>query len=108
MTGGRVVILGDTGRNFAAGMSGGIAYIFDPEHKFPSRCNMGMVGLESVELESDKAQLRQYIQDHVEATGSQIGQAVLSDWPHAAASFVKVYPHEYRRVMEAQPDEMVA
>jgi glutamate synthase (ferredoxin) len=108
MTGGRVVILGTTGRNFGAGMSGGIAYVFDPEQKFESRCNMGMIGLEAIELPSEMEEVRQMIATHVEATESQIGNAILADWPHSAASFVKVMPHEYKRVLESQPDEMAA
>merc|ERR1712046_477450 len=64
MTGGRVVVLGDTGRNFAAGMSGGVAYVLDPHNVFADRCNMGMVGLERVESEEDAAELRKLIEAH--------------------------------------------
>ena len=110
MTGGRVVILGSTGRNFAAGMSGGIAYVYDPEGVFPGRCNMGMVALETVDLESERAELHAHIQKHVDLTGSQRGQDLLASWPSSASDFVKVMPHEYKRVLmeEADAEELAA
>merc|ERR1711988_296122 len=81
MTGGRVVILGETGRNFGAGMSGGIAYVFDPEGEFPEKCNMGMVELEKVTSGEEMDELKSYIQEHQQTTGSKVAEAVLEDWP---------------------------
>lgn len=100
MTGGIMVCLGETGRNFAAGMSGGIAYIYDPEGKFPARCNMGLVGLEEIETAAEKEEVFNYIQEHVEATGSSVGQGLLENWDEASKKFVKVFPHDYKRVLE--------
>merc|ERR1711988_2054469 len=76
-TGGRVVVLGETGRNFAAGMSGGIAYVYDPETKFPGRCNTGLVALETIDNENEKEEVFGYIQEHVSATGSKVGSDML-------------------------------
>jgi len=100
MTGGHLVCLGETGRNFAAGMSGGVAYIYDPNEKFPERCNMGLVGLESVKDIAEKEELYNYIREHVEMTGSNVGQAMLEDWDNVCKNFVKVMPHDYKRVLE--------
>ena len=100
MTGGIMVCLGETGRNFAAGMSGGIAYIYDPDGKFPARCNMGLVGLEEIETAAEKEEVFNYIQEHVEATGSSVGQGLLENWDEASKKFVKVFPHDYKRVLE--------
>ena len=99
MTGGRVVVLGKTGRNFGAGMSGGIAYIYDPENEFPDKCNMGMVGLEKVTDPEEADLLRQYIEEHISMTGSAIGSRILSNWADAVGKFVKAMPHDYKRVM---------
>lgn len=99
MTGGVVVCLGETGRNYAAGMSGGIAYIYDPDGKFPARCNMGLVGLETIDTEEEKREVYGYIQEHVEATGSNVGQAMLDNWDTRVGQFVKVMPHDYKRVL---------
>jgi glutamate synthase (NADPH/NADH) len=100
MTGGHLVCLGETGRNFAAGMSGGIAYVYDPDNKFPERCNMGLVGLEAVEEVGEKEELYNYIQEHVEMTGSTVGQKMLEDFDNVVGNFVKVMPHDYKRVLE--------
>lgn len=100
MTGGHLVCLGETGRNFGAGMSGGVAYIYDPNKKFPDRCNMGLVGLESIEEIAEKEELHNFILEHVEMTGSSVGQAMLEDWDNVCKSFVKVMPHDYKRVLE--------
>ncbi len=100
MTGGRLVCLGETGRNFAAGMSGGIAYVYDPNNKFPERCNMGLVGLEGVDEVAEKEALFDYIKEHVEMTGSTVGQSMLEDWDNIVGKFVKVMPHDYKRVLE--------
>ena len=105
MTGGRVVILGNTGRNFAAGMSGGIAYVLDTENKFEAKCNKTMVDLKTVELEEDMTFLKETISEFVAATGSEVGQTVLKDWPESAKRFVKVFPHEYQRVLQEQREE---
>ncbi|GBF75328.1 glutamate synthase subunit alpha [Paenibacillus sp. 598K] len=105
MTGGRVVVLGETGRNFAAGMSGGIAYVLDRKGDFYRRCNLEMVGLERLEEEQDIAELRRLIERHVEYTGSVPGQAVLDDWEASLGQFVKVIPKDYKRML-AQIDKM--
>merc|ERR1712137_74319 len=99
MTGGRLVVLGETGRNFGAGMSGGIAYIYDPDGKFPDRCNMGLVGLETLEDAAEKEEVYEYIKEHVEVTGSTVGQKMLDSWETNAGHFVKVMPHDYKRVL---------
>ena len=100
MTGGRVVVLGPTGRNFAAGMSGGIAYVLDEDGGFPARCNLDMVALEPVVGEEDLAILRGLIEEHLAHTGSRNARRVLDAWDEMLPRFVKVYPHDYRRVLE--------
>ncbi len=100
MTGGRVVVLGPTGRNFAAGMSGGIAYVWDREGTFPIHCNKGMVELYPVEAEEDIEELRQLIQDHLRFTDSAVARCVLDDWQNILPQFVKIYPTDYRRVLD--------
>ncbi len=99
MTGGRVVILGPTGRNFAAGMSGGVAYVLDAEGVFEQNCNLEMVDLESVETDQDIAELRTLIEKHHHFTGSVVAAAVLTDWDHFLGQFVKVMPTDYKRVL---------
>jgi glutamate synthase (NADPH/NADH) large chain len=123
MTGGTVAVLGDTGRNFAAGMSGGVAYVYDPHGTFEARCNLAMVALEPVfagveqqvrvprelwhrvshaaEAATDEAILRQLLEAHFRTTGSFRAKEILADWPNARARFVKVMPHEYRRALAA-------
>merc|ERR1712087_276546 len=91
MTGGNVVVLGETGRNFAAGMSGGIAYVLDPAGRFAAKCNMGMVELGPVEGE-DIDELKGYIEKHVAATESTVGSELLSDWDNSVSKFVRVMP----------------
>jgi glutamate synthase (NADH) len=105
MTGGRVVILGNTGRNFAAGMSGGIAYIYDPEHVFQSKCNLGMVGLERLVDEGDMNELKSFIQEHYDTTSSDAAQRVLHNWDQEKSLFVKVIPHDYKRVLLAKKEK---
>ncbi len=100
MTGGRAVILGPTGRNFAAGMSGGVAYVHDPEGVFPRRVNSEMVELEEL-LEEDEGWLRDRIEKHRHETGSDVAARILADWGTTAKEFVKVMPVDYRRVLEA-------
>ena len=99
MTGGKMICLGDTGRNFAAGMSGGIAYIYDPEGTFPDRCNMGLVGLETIEDGDEQDEVYNYIKEHVEVTGSTVGQDMLDNWDTRVGQFAKVMPHDYKRVL---------
>jgi glutamate synthase (NADPH/NADH) large chain/glutamate synthase (ferredoxin) len=101
MTGGRVVVLGPTGRNFAAGMSGGVAYVLDEDGAFRAgRCNMGMVGFEEP-AEADAIELREMIEEHRRRTGSPVAEQVLARWGEllAAGAFVKVMPHDYKRVL---------
>ncbi|MGL5926199.1 glutamate synthase large subunit [Chroococcidiopsis sp.] len=101
MTGGKVVILGTTGRNFAAGMSGGIAYILDEAGDFATHCNTQMVGLERLEDPEEIAIVRQMIQKHADYTHSQKAKQVLASWEEAIAKFVKVMPRDYKRVLQA-------
>ncbi|MEC5384560.1 glutamate synthase-related protein [Uliginosibacterium sp. H3] len=122
MTGGTVVVLGDTGRNFAAGMSGGVAYIYDPQGMFEGRCNLAMVDLERVlptaeqtdkmekaiwhsqkrgsAQEADEVILRRMIESHFRYTGSFRAKTLLENWPESRAAFVKVMPKEYRRALK--------
>jgi glutamate synthase domain-containing protein 3 len=100
MTGGVMVCLGSTGRNFAAGMSGGLAYVYDPDGKFPERCNMGLVGLESIETAEEKEEVYNYIKEHVELTQSAVGQEMLDNWDTRHSQFVKVFPHDFKRVLQ--------
>ena len=120
MTGGVVVCLGSTGRNFAAGMSGGIAYVLDTARCFSTRCNTGQVELRPVErdrgpvdiddmLAADETRLRILIENHVRYTGSELAAEVLANWEESLRSFVKVMPHEYERALiqlreEAMPE----
>jgi glutamate synthase (NADPH/NADH) large chain len=99
MTGGRVVVLGSTGRNFAAGMSGGIAYVWDRNGDFASKCNLGMVELEAMEAQEDISELRELVDKHFKLTGSAVARAVLEDWDNALGQFVKVMPTDYKRVL---------
>jgi glutamate synthase (NADPH) large chain len=115
MTGGTVVVLGLTGRNFAAGMSGGIAYIYDEDGQFDKRCNMAMVGIEklltsqeqtaSVDKalwhggQTDEQQLRKLLEEHNRWTGSKRARDILDNWEGSRAKFIKVFPHEYKRAL---------
>jgi glutamate synthase (NADPH/NADH) large chain len=99
MTNGTVVVLGRTGRNFAAGMSGGIAYVFDPFGDFAKvRCNKAGVDLEPLFETEDIALLEKLIQRHVSYTGSPLGTRILASWPQVLSQFTKVFPHEFKRV----------
>ena len=100
MTGGKVVILGPTGRNFAAGMSGGVAYVYDPYGKFPAHLNTEMVELERLEGD-DLDWLYQILVKHVDATDSAPGRRIVHDWVTERHCFVKVMPRDYKRVLEA-------
>jgi glutamate synthase (NADPH/NADH) large chain len=113
MTGGTVVVLGETGRNFAAGMSGGIAYVYDVDGLFAKRANTSMVKLEKVlpsseqldatqyhNGQTDEAQLKALIEEHFKATGSPRAQFILDHWNSARLQFVKVFPTEYARALK--------
>ncbi len=100
MTGGRVVVLGETGRNFAAGMSGGIAYVLDRDGQFPIHCNQSIVDLLPVEEEEDINELKSLITEHQKLTGSALAEKILKEWEAILPKFVKVYPTDYRRVLE--------
>jgi glutamate synthase (NADPH/NADH) large chain/glutamate synthase (ferredoxin) len=108
MTGGRVVVLGGTGLNFAAGMSGGIAYVLDVDGGFRSRCNTELVGFD--EIGDDEAlELRGWIKEHAEQTASPVAERLLADWDAQLARFVKVMPHDYKRaLLETQQEEIAA
>ncbi|XP_041998085.1 glutamate synthase [NADH], amyloplastic-like [Salvia splendens] len=99
MTGGTVVVLGKTGRNFAAGMSGGIAYVLDVDSTFSSRCNQELVDLDPVEDKDDILMLRMMIQQHQRHTNSQLARDVLSDFDSLLKKFVKVFPRDYKRIL---------
>jgi glutamate synthase domain-containing protein 3 len=102
MTGGVVVVLGPTGRNFAAGMSGGIAYVYDDMGRFDKRCNKSMVDLEKVVETDDKVILKDLIQKHATLTGSPVAKNMLDNWDKELPRFVKVFPKEYRRALGEQ------
>ena len=99
MTRGRVVVLGPTGRNFAAGMSGGEAYVLDEHGLFGDLCNPEMVFLEDLVEDADTAAVRRMIEDHLEYTGSANAKRVLENWDEMLPRFVKVMPIDYKRVL---------
>ena len=101
MTGGRVVILGPTGRNFAAGMSGGVAYIYDPDNQFPAHCNTEMVDLEKISGDEEEDAVRRLIKNHLRYTQSTVAQKILDRWHLHKEKFVKVMPKDYKRILEA-------
>jgi glutamate synthase (NADPH/NADH) large chain len=100
MTGGRAVILGPTGRNFAAGMSGGIAYVYDPHDQLLCNCNLEMVELERVVDASEARELRRLVENHQRYTGSLVAAGILDDWDLSLSRFTKVMPKDYRRALE--------
>ena len=102
MTGGRVVVLGDTGRNFAAGMSGGVAYVWDPHHHFDYFCNMDMVEINLIEDSVSRKELLELVRQHYLHTGSALAGRMLDDWSHYCEEFVQVVPIEYKRVLEEE------
>jgi glutamate synthase (NADPH/NADH) large chain len=104
MTGGTVVILGDTGRNFAAGMSGGIAFIYDVKGIFPDQCNKEMVDLDPVE-QDDIELLKDLIQQHYTYTGSTVAQFILNDFDNQLKNFVKVFPSDYKKVLQKRKEK---
>ena len=114
MTGGTVVVLGQTGRNFAAGMSGGVAYVYDEDGKFATRCNTAMVSMDKVvttseqhthdqsdwhDADSDEQHLKRLLQDHNRWTGSKRARELLDTWTESRLKFVKVFPNEYKRAL---------
>ena len=105
MTGGRVVVLGDTGRNFAAGMSGGVAYVWDPKHHFDYFCNMDMVEINLVEDSVSRKELLELIRQHYLHTGSALAGRMLDDWQHYVEEFVQVVPIEYKRVLQEEQNK---
>jgi glutamate synthase (NADPH/NADH) large chain len=114
MTGGTVVVLGKTGRNFAAGMSGGVAYVYDEDGQFASRCNTAQVSLDEVLAadaqraaqvplhhgETDDVILKSLLENHHRETGSLRAREILDHWPATRSRFIKVFPHEYRRALQ--------
>jgi glutamate synthase (NADPH/NADH) large chain len=100
MTGGCAVILGSTGRNFAAGMSGGIAYVYDPDDELLANCNMEMVELEALTEPKDIEELQRLIDNHREHTGSTVAARLLSDWENSLSKFKKVMPTDYKRALQ--------
>ena len=105
MTGGKVVVLGKTGRNFAAGMSGGIAYVYDPSHQFRNElCNLEMVELVHLETE-DQKDLKSMIEKHKDYTNSSLAEKILGDWEVNKMDFIKVYPTDYRLALERIAEE---
>ena len=102
MTGGRVVVLGETGRNFAAGMSGGVAYVWDKNHTFDYFCNMDMVEINLVEDSVSRKELHELIRQHYLYTGSKLARQMLDDWQHYAGDFIQVVPIEYKRVLQEE------
>lgn len=99
MTGGRVVVLGKTGKNFAAGMSGGIAYVLDEHNGLYRNMNKAMVSVEEISNKYDEMELKQMIEEHVENTGSQKGKEVLANWKEYLPKFKKIIPEDYKRMM---------
>ena len=99
MTGGVAVILGDVGRNFGAGMSGGIAYVYDPEKSFKNRCNQEGLNLDPLSDVSDLSELNQLIENHYNATLSPLAQRILEEWETAQKDFVRVFPEEYKQAL---------
>jgi glutamate synthase (NADPH/NADH) large chain/glutamate synthase (ferredoxin) len=107
MTGGRVVVLGPTGRNFAAGMSGGVAYVLDADGTFGKRCNMAIVSFEEM-ADDDAAELRALVVEHERRTGSTVAAALLEDWDRSLELFVKVMPNDFRRVLDERAAAQLA
>jgi glutamate synthase domain-containing protein 3 len=100
MTGGRVVVLGEVGRNFGAGMSGGIAYVWDKNKRFIKKHNKEMVHLYTVSSKKHKQELKKLITQHFEYTDSKVAKGILADWEKSLTQFVKVFPRDYQRVLK--------
>ena len=107
MTGGRVVVLGSTGRNFAAGMSGGVAYVYDPDSVFAAKVNYEMVELETLD-DTDRSELERILSTHVTETQSAVGVGILGDWKIESAKFVKVMPRDYKRVLAVMAESQAS
>ena len=99
MTGGCVVVIGPTGFNFAAGMTGGTAFVWDPRKRFPGNCNRALVDLEEL-TDEDRAELRDLLVEHQVRTGSAVAERILASYAETVDEFVKVMPREYKRVIE--------
>jgi glutamate synthase (ferredoxin) len=99
MTGGLVVVLGPVGYNFAAGMSGGVAYVYDRDGDFAAHCNTDMVRLFPVNGDDERRELRELIEKHVRYTGSTVGRRILDDWDREIVKFVQVFPNDYREML---------
>ncbi len=108
MTGGRVVVLGETGRNFAAGMSGGVAYVWDRNESFAALCNMGMVELESLVEVEEIEEVKTLIKNHLKYTGSTVAKIALDNWPETVGQIIKVMPTDYKRVLQEMKKSSVA
>jgi glutamate synthase domain-containing protein 3 len=108
MTGGIVAVIGSTGRNFGAGMSGGIAFVYDPDGDFHIRFNGGMADLENLAEQEDIDVLRNLLDEHLERTGSGPAQRILDDWPASIGKFRKVMPRDYRRVLRERAERAAA
>ena len=106
MTGGRVIVLGSTGRNFAAGMSGGIAYVWDPDVQFAAKCNMELVELETLNDRDEIDELKRLIDQHAIYTGSTVAKGILDNWRSSVREFVKVMPTDYKRVLESMTEDV--
>jgi glutamate synthase (NADPH/NADH) large chain len=107
MTGGRALILGKTGRNFAAGMSGGIAWVYDPDNTFTENCNTEMVDLDPLSAR-DKEQIVTLLRKHIQITGSTVAKALLENWEESLLRFVKVFPKEYKKVLQQAQYQTIA
>jgi glutamate synthase domain-containing protein 3 len=107
MTGGTIVVLGRTGRNFAAGMSGGVAYVYDVDGGFRNRCNMELVGFDEIDAD-DERRLLDLVEEHHRRTGSPVAARLLADWASALERFVKVMPHDYKRALRELADAELA
>lgn len=105
MTGGRAVVLGRTGRNFAAGMSGGVAYVYDVDRSFATRCNQELVDLEPVTDPEDIAELKELVQNHANYTKSSVAKAIIEDWNESLPRFHKVMPRDYKRALAQLAEE---
>jgi glutamate synthase (NADPH/NADH) large chain len=103
MTGGTAVILGPVGRNFAAGMSGGVAYVFDPDEKLPEYINPGMVEILELDVE-DEERLLEMVRMHMQTTGSAVARDIITDWSRSRRQFVRVISPTYRRILELRKD----
>ncbi len=107
MTGGRTVVLGVTGKNFAAGMSGGLAYVLDMDGNFDSNCNMEMVELSLIEDQSENRELHQLISSHAGYTQSPLARRILDNWDSYLKHFIKVTPIEYKKVLQEEKMEVI-